>query len=63
VVVRDYDIINASDPLRPLTMATIRGVKQQVERESSGMLFLLGNSGLTNARRLRVEEDSREASN
>jgi len=44
-------------------MATIRGVKQQVERESSGMLFLLGNSGLTNARRLRVEEDSREASN
>ena len=63
MVVRDYDIINASDPLRPLTMATIRGVKQQVERESSGMLFLLGNSGLTNARRLRVEEDSREASN
>ena len=53
----EYEVFDMSDPSRPASLATFEGVKQRLERQETGTVFLLGNSGLTVIRRPGVEED------
>jgi hypothetical protein len=53
----DYEVFDMSDPSKPALLATVDGVQQRLERQETGTLFLLGNSGLTVIRRPGVEED------
>ena len=59
----NFKVIDTSDPTKPKTLATIHGIKQQLERQATRTLFLLNASGLTLVRRLRLEQESRHASN
>jgi hypothetical protein len=52
-----YEVVGVSNPTKPETLATIRGVQERLERRDTGTLFLLGNDGLTVVRRPFVEED------
>jgi hypothetical protein len=53
----DYEVFDVSNPSTPALLATVDGVQQRLERQETGTLFLLGNSGLTVIRRPGVEEE------
>lgn len=53
----DYRLMDVSNPVHPVPLATIRQVKHKVVNEETGTTYLLGSEGLTVVRRPRVEED------
>jgi hypothetical protein len=53
----EHDVFDMSDPSKPASLAVVEGVKQRLERQETGTVFLLGDSGLTVIRRPGVEED------
>ena len=53
----EYEVFDMSDPYTPASLAVVEGVKHRLERQETGSVFLLGNSGLTVIRRPGVEED------
>jgi hypothetical protein len=50
-----YQVFDVSNPSNPTTLATVKGVRQRLERTETGTLFLLTNTGLTVIRRPSVE--------
>jgi hypothetical protein len=62
VVGHDYQVIDASDPRFPKRLATIRLVRQKIEDNDTGTVFLLGADGLTVLRRPHLENEYRALS-
>jgi hypothetical protein len=54
---RNYDVLDTSNPSHPAVVASVDGVVQHLSRDETGTLFLLSNQGVTMVRRPRVEED------
>jgi len=54
---QEYRVMDVSDPASPSLLTTIDGVRQSLDRPSTGTVFLLSDSGVTVIRRPRVEED------
>ena len=52
-----FDVVDFSDPSKPRSLLTVHGLKQRVEREETGTLFLLASDGLIVIRRPSVEEE------
>jgi len=52
-----YELLDISNPSKPVTLATVDGVQQRVDRTETGTTFLLGQSGLTVIRRPHVEDE------
>jgi hypothetical protein len=54
---RQYQVFDVSNPSSPSALATVKGVRQRLERRETGTLFLLTSTGLTVIRRPNVEEE------
>jgi len=52
-----YQVVDVSHPSKPVTLATIEGVRERLERQETGTVFFLGSNGLTVVRRPHVEEE------
>jgi hypothetical protein len=52
-----YEVVSVSDPDSPKPLATIPAVIQRVDREQTGTIFLLTDSGLTIVRCLAAERE------
>jgi hypothetical protein len=52
-----YEVFDVSNPAKPVLLATVRGVKQRLDRNSTCTVFLLSTTGLTVIRRPNVEKD------
>jgi hypothetical protein len=52
-----YEVVSISDPASPKPLATIQAVIQRVDREQTGTIFLLTDSGLTIVRCLAAERE------
>jgi hypothetical protein len=52
-----YEVVSVSDPASPKPLATIPAVIQRVDREQTGTIFLLTDSGLTVVRCLAAERE------
>ncbi len=57
VVPRDYEVVDTSAPSDPALLATVKQVTSKVVNCDTGTTFLLGSSGLTVVRRIRVEKE------
>ncbi len=55
-IARDYQVIDIAASA-PTQLVTVKDVKHRVTNDETGTTFLLGSSGLTVVRRLRVEND------
>jgi hypothetical protein len=62
VVGHDYQVIDTSDPRYPKRLATVRLVRQKIENDDTGTVFLLGADGLTVLRRPLLEDEYRALS-
>jgi hypothetical protein len=51
------EVIDVSNPAKPKSLVAIHGLKQRLERQDTGTLFLLGSDGLTVIRRPSIEEE------
>ena len=60
---RSFDVVDTSDLLRPVKLATIHGVTQRLSRSDTGTIFLLNPSGITVVRRLGAERQALNAAN
>jgi hypothetical protein len=54
---RDYEVVDTTDPLHPLLVATVSGVKQTLSNNNTGTQFLLSHEGVTVVRRPQVEQE------
>jgi hypothetical protein len=52
-----YEVVSISDPASPKPLATIPAVMQRLDREQTGTIFLLTDSGLTVVRCLAAERE------
>ena len=52
---RDYQVVDASNPNAPQSLATVKSVAQELVNEETGTTYLLGADGLTVVRRPAVE--------
>jgi hypothetical protein len=52
-----YQVVDVSSPRKSVTLGTIEGVQERLERQDTGTVFLLGSNGLTVVRRPHVEEE------
>ena len=52
-----YEVVSISDPASPKPLATIPAVIQRLDREQTGTIFLLTDSGLTVVRCLAAERE------
>lgn len=52
-----YQVVDVSNPSKPATLATVKGVQERLDRRDTGTVFLLGSNGLTVVRRPHVEEE------
>lgn len=60
---RSQEVVDISDPSKPVVLAAVESVQQRLDRSDTGTLFLLSNAGVTVIRRLDVEEDYKIALN
>jgi hypothetical protein len=56
---RDYQIIDASNPVNPVLLGTVKGVEHSVVNSDTGTSFLLGRSGLTVVRQISTENEAK----
>ncbi|MGB8480444.1 MAG: hypothetical protein WCE63_16680 [Acidobacteriaceae bacterium] len=54
---RNFKVMDATNPVQPVLLATINGVLQMRSKDDSGTLFFLNRDGITVVRRLRVEQE------
>lgn len=54
---RNYNVVDTSNPAQPGMLATIPAVEQRLAKSDTGTLFLLNKNGVTVVRRLRIEEE------
>jgi hypothetical protein len=57
VAPRDYEVVDTTDPLHPVLVATVSSVKQALSNQNTGTQFLLSHEGVTAIRRPEVERD------
>ncbi len=55
----NFNVVDTTNPVRPVRLATIKGVQQRLSKDDTGALFLLNSDGVTVVRRLRVEQQHR----
>jgi hypothetical protein len=56
---RDFEVVDTSRPLSPVTLTNIKGVEHRVSNPDTGTIFLLGSEGLTVIRQIEVENQYR----
>jgi hypothetical protein len=54
---RDYEVVDTTDPLHPVLVATVSRVKHTSSKENTGTQFLLSHEGVTVVRRPQVEQE------
>ncbi len=58
--IHDYQVLDTSDPSRPLSLAKVADVRDIATDSVTGATYLLGSAGLTVIRRPGMEEKQRE---
>lgn len=53
----EYQVVGVSNTGKPVTLATIGGVQERLDRQDTGTIFLLGSDGVTVVRRPHVEAE------
>lgn len=51
------EVVDFSNPSAPVALAVVHGLVQELERQDTGTVFLLGDDGLTVVRRPSIEEE------
>jgi len=56
---RSYTLLDSSNPINPILLAKLTGVKEQLTKDDTGTRFLLNDKGITVIRDLTKEQERR----